>query len=530
MIANLQIVPRDVILGVLDTLPISYYLHTDMIKVTLDDHIKESVCDIKNNLIKISTKSIRECIKKTNNPNLELEPVIRTELYHELSHAILTPRELSLYYNYIINIFEDERIESLLRTYYMKVDFRTYIKLQCNYPRFCINSARTPEDAFFCVVRFREGPVEFVNRVHEIIMKYSKFIPRFTVSHIMINGERCLLDIAKDYVREVNELFQDVKEWFEHDKKQENNQNSSSSQGKGTQQKKQSNQTDKEEGSGDGDDSETETLEVRGITDAENEEAFLGSQAVEQFVTEIKEGSSELRNTLESLLERYKNQNKRNGSAIATHHGRLDKRAIQHAQINHDYKYWVTKNRLGNARAFSKIHLNVFCDASGSMRDSEGQVNLILRSLVSLEKEYQEFSFDLIVMSEGEWLTEKDDRVLNISENKYPCGNFLTESIKDIYYQVQRPEANNYNLVLFDGDYIAPPFIKSEHKDKENQEMARANLRVFDNNNTFVIADSNNKAYCEKYLNRTNNYKIISGDYVQELQNAVITTLDTMLR
>ena len=53
-------------------------------------------------------------------------------LYHELSHVILTPRTIFVRRNEeerdIINIFEDERIETLLQKFYIKVDFKDFVK------------------------------------------------------------------------------------------------------------------------------------------------------------------------------------------------------------------------------------------------------------------------------------------------------------------------------------------------------------------------------------------------------------------
>ena len=106
---------------------------------------------------------------------IDEETAVRTILYHEVSHLILTPCEVLagvskwLNINFdILNIFEDERIETILRTYYMRTDFKKFIKLVCKHD----TAPKNAMEAFFNVVRFREGKKEFVDMVQDIIDEY----------------------------------------------------------------------------------------------------------------------------------------------------------------------------------------------------------------------------------------------------------------------------------------------------------------------------------------------------------------------
>ena len=132
---------------VFDTLPVGYYIGRD-VKRELSESEDGSYYDPMNDKITISFPFIKEGLDKSETTGIEND--IRTLLYHEVSHAFLTPKRLmeifrryatrqgynelmiGMSFNDIINIFEDERIERIFDNYFYGVNFRKY----CEHVRF----------------------------------------------------------------------------------------------------------------------------------------------------------------------------------------------------------------------------------------------------------------------------------------------------------------------------------------------------------------------------------------------------------
>lgn len=520
--------------NVLETLPLSYYLKRGEVKTVLSNTATTSTYNLETDTITISISQLSEMLQDSLSDN-DMEEQIRNVLYHEVSHALLTPKELKRWNNKdIVNVFEDERVESLLRNYYMRVNFRQGIKKANHYPSNCIKTATDPFSAFYCIVRFREGPKKFLREVHEIITKNASLRPVFNNENVKQKGSIPVNDLVRQYVDDINKFYKEVEDWFNNECKDKKNKEQSkyTSMNESYQEEDDDN---KEGLSGSETDenpdikmpqTETDSEELC-LTPEEEFEVYLGTRTLEDFLDDFSVQKTALKDKIQYLIENYNKANKKNGSAIPTHHGRLDKRSIQKAQKNLDYKYWITRNRLGNLKAYSKLHLNIFCDVSGSMRESQEVVNRMLMNLLYIEKEVPSFSFDLITMSEGEWIEPKDNRQVRILEQKRPIGNFLDENIFEVFKKVQLPDSNNYNIVLFDGDYISGPYTKKDHENKEVQNNNRKNLSAFNNNKTIVISDDSNKKYCDQFLN--NNY-IITKEYTKELEKEIINALNKMLK
>lgn len=113
--------------NILKTLPVSYYIGRNVpLKLTnengsyyvpMDDEAYISYPMFNNVMTKIE--------HKLNDENIER--LTRTLTYHEISHAFITPKSLSM--NNVVNVFEDERIESMCRNYYKGVNFKELLML-----------------------------------------------------------------------------------------------------------------------------------------------------------------------------------------------------------------------------------------------------------------------------------------------------------------------------------------------------------------------------------------------------------------
>ena len=147
--------------NILKTLPIGYYIGRN-IPVTMEEYSNMSYYNPAKDEIVIGYKLILDAYNKVEHMYKveDEESVIRGLLYHEVSHAMLTPDTKYLFsvrHNLqdIINIFEDERIETLLRKFYMNVNFKRNVVFLNNY-----DGTKKPEnarDAFYQAVRFRNN-------------------------------------------------------------------------------------------------------------------------------------------------------------------------------------------------------------------------------------------------------------------------------------------------------------------------------------------------------------------------------------
>ena len=113
--------------SVLDTLPIGYYLGRNL-DVKLSD---EDTCyDPMNDIVYISFPQIFKRLYNVET-NVDIEYILRHLLYHEVSHALLTPKEMTI--SDVVNIVEDQRIETVMKDFYMKVDFEEFCKFFNDY-------------------------------------------------------------------------------------------------------------------------------------------------------------------------------------------------------------------------------------------------------------------------------------------------------------------------------------------------------------------------------------------------------------
>lgn len=188
---------------ILKTLPLSYYFPKSKCTVEIDDKAETSYCHLVLNKIYISFPAMKAiCARIT--PNESAETFIRSNLYHELSHAILTPKEGLLgnnkFRNSINNVFEDERIETILKNFYIDVDFKRNIILLNGWKG---EPPRNAFDCFYQTVRFRSGKKEHLKKVENMITKW-KLLNNETEYLSSYPDEiwRLYLEIAKDYLEE----------------------------------------------------------------------------------------------------------------------------------------------------------------------------------------------------------------------------------------------------------------------------------------------------------------------------------------
>lgn len=497
-------IEKEKIEKIFKTLPIGYYIKKKVdVEIGNDDR---SYYDPMNDKIVVSSLQIQKLFKDIDSiSNEELETVIRTLLYHETSHAFITPR--NLYMTRILNIFEDERIESILRHYYMNTNFRDFVIKVNNYH----GEEPTDKDSFFYyLVRFRVGPQYLLKRVHELIIKWSS---------LTANSKR---HDSSDYEDDVQNLYNDACAYFNRNQRLKQFSNSGSKELDIN--LTNSNSIDTDDNDAEYDNTETSQSDSSSTSkhgqgeSAEHEDEFneadefdldnaneVISKTVNKYV------DTEIVSNVSTILHQYKSVSKNNGSAINAYSGKFDPRSV----VRDDYKYFVQTNRLGHVKQFSKLHLNLFIDSSGSFHWNDDIVNKLLYALRQFELESPNFEFDLISCGIGQKIRAKNDR------KQYSDGcNHLTHEIFSQFKSLQKPNVNNFNIVLFDGDAFSNLY-RTKVEDK------RA-FKAFDTSNTILISDEENKDAITRFISTAK--VIITKNYVEELKSNIFKALQTFVK
>ena len=486
--------------SILQTLPVGYYLKRN-IEVELSETASTSYIDLQNEIITISMNNFHKAHNSIASDE-QLEETVRAILYHELSHALLTPKKMEV--TNIMNIFEDERIETLLRNFYINVNFKQNVSNIVN-----VNTLNdmVPTELFFKIVRFRRGPQHFVDRVSYLIKKYM---------HINAETTKVL-----DYEYDVNELYLAVKNYSEQLKheyeaqlekeklesevekqaeetEEENEQSAIEAENYNESNEDDESQKQAEETKTESDENELTEEELKDLTDKviQSLNQHMDNSETKQYIKELT-----------PIIKQAKTQLNNTGSAINAYSGVFNPRSV----VNNDYKYFVQKNRTGHLKQFSKIRLNLYIDRSGSFSRSQKTVNAFLNSLAKLEKEVRDFEFNVVTIGTGEKLHAKNDRQIECAG-----GNALTNKIFEIARNLACTDCTYYNIVLFDGHAFSHDVSWDIRSISEE-----SNFKVFNSTNTYIVSDRSNKNTISEYAplaktTITNNY---ANDFKQQILN-----------
>lgn len=494
---------------ILKTLPIGYYLKRN-VDVTLDPDSECSYYVPMDDTIRISFKQLEstfESIEKTENA----EKIVRGMLYHEVSHAFITPKNLQM--TSWMNIFEDERIESVLRHYYLNTNFRELVKLVNNFKG---EKPANAEQAFYQLVRYRIGDKDWLKCLHELIQKYRTLNRRSEDYEVW------------EYKNDIRNFYKNFKTWYKMNhpeldeiKRQpdvtstsscESDESSNSTPSKSVTESDE--KTDETTDESDEENDEAGNLESDESDEESESDESLSSKEIDNVMSDVLNElvDKEMIESVQQILQRISKSTSKNGSAINAYSGVFDPRSV----VRDDYKYFVQQNRIGHVKAFSKVHLNLFIDRSGSFRSSQDTVNKLLYSLRLFENSNPNFTFDLVTCGMGERLETKKDRIMECRG-----GNKLDHEVFDLFKKLQFTGQTNYNIVLFDGDAF------SDYSNRETVE-AHKNFGAFNASNVTIISDYDNKDAIEKYACSAK--KIFTYDYADELCKNVMNALQMLTR
>ena len=494
--------------AIADALPIGIYAKR-RIRCSLREDENTSFYSPMTDEIIISYPQITGALKMTPEDE-DKEVAIRSMLYHEVSHAILTGWNGRVTDQF--NIFEDERIETVLNDFYLDVDFAKQVYringIQSNDD---LKAPKNALDAFYQLVRFHKGDADLLDKVKKLLVKYAP------LSKTMLNLPSG--DGWWEYNREINDLFNEVKKRFGEPPVSEDDgceSEDGDGSGKSGDSGKSKDGKDKKDKSGmtDGDgkkvavdvkDAIKKALEAG--ADGDMLEILKEMNSLEKVFSDgvAPAYDDDLYKKFDVIISNFNKKNN-SGASLTGYSGVFNPRSAG----REDYRYFDRKATVNGTNKFGTFHLNLFLDNSGSFCDNAPIVNAVLGALVRLEKVNRNFSFDVVHCGVGEELiTDKAKIGLTCDD-----GTRLDYDAIDIYRKLQKPSTYNYNIVLYDGSCY----------DRRYNDAFKA----FNHSNTTIISDISNREEIERYA--PNAKQIITKRYTENLLNNIVDTLTRAFR
>jgi hypothetical protein len=496
--------------NIVRTLPIGYYAKKRI--PTKLDHCETSYFDLVSKTITVSFEGVNIALEKV--PEQYQETAVRSSLYHEVSHAILSSTKIFTDFDKVswygnckmtpeFNVFEDERIETIMKDEFLNVDFESNRHwINGRVPTDPIEAPKDCFGAFYNLVRFHYGTQNWLDEVNALLDEYS-YLSVANENDSIWDWYRYYEKVEDLYKRFCNEYGADPEEYannsgfggFVVDIQGEVGE---SAEGEGA------NATENAEGEGeekDGEQNGKGNPSKSNSTSMKNGGRMGGAgELLSNLYGKIAEKYTLDAKTYGQLEGILANFNKKNGggSAIYSYSGRLNPKQM----IRDEYKIFERKSSVRGSNTYGSLHLNLFIDVSGSFWHNEEPVNKLLACLQELERKYPYFSFDLVKCGNGQTLAEKNARFI-----KTGGGNWLTEEVISLFRKLQKPQTQNCNIMLFDGDCCP-----------DNNVFER-----LDNSNLTIIAESDNA----RYLRKTEKAKVImqNNDYANVLTDNVVKTI-----
>lgn len=579
------VVTMAMIQNVFNTLPIAYYLGRN-IKVDLTD-TNESYFSLSEDKINIGARHIItswDRLDPSLRPNFNLEQIIRGLLYHEISHALLTPLDIYTYAptskknRTIINIFEDERIETINARKFMGVNFKKMVVILNN---FTGEEPKSAMSAFFHVVRYRQGKKIYVDKVKKIIHKYKEINttytkkedehasywhdPRITACENYVQEVIDLYNlIAKDYPEDESDLekygddsYSPLDEMSDDEKKELAEELSKALKEAGNKDEESGGSGDSEE-SGDSDGS---TITI-GIEDPNGDESegnsgsnspfeiiIGGGTGSEEMDEDLPEGLKKLLDLAQRISDDTNQEDEDKSINTAEELEDIVEKSID---IYNDPVLTAKLNTIIDLKTKQKNKSgSAICSYSGRLDPRSVALRddykwWVASNRLGNIKKYSKIHFNLIIDNSGSFSKNTDKmntfiQCLNRINNSdfsfdvitindkivewenthryFYCkgGNTVPDSLQRILAKHQKRNALTYNIVLFDGD------AHSDDRYTRKYNESSDNLRFFNTRNTIIISDDDNKKYFDKCI--TSASIVYTKNYCEEFIDQIINLL-----
>ena len=163
--------------------------------------------------------------------------------------------------------------------------------------------------------------------------------------------------------------------------------------------------------------------------------------------------------------------------------------------------------------------LNIILDNSGSFIGNDAQVNSILKTLETLEKETS-FHFNLwLLFNRFERAFDKK-RVSFSNNDASGTTSIFREDLSKEFESI----AKEKTIFLTDGDLL----MRKSFKTQEHEQQLAKNLKALDNKNVCIISNQENEPYFKPLKNI--NKIVISNNYTQELKSNIIDAFKELFK
>lgn len=491
-----------------DELPISYYAKA-RVEVKIDAEAPTSYFSPNTREIFVSLEGVNTSLKNINSADTEeAERAVRAHLYHELSHAILTPKVLIP--NNQINIFEDERIETLLDGFFMKVDFKENIKRLCDFDKNHI--PQTDMEKFFYAVRYRIGKKEWLDEIEKIIETYTKLnwnshsntydymwaiegLYKKICNDTSMNDEAWKNAIEQALKAQAQQGKGDTEIPSEYDAPNGNSAENDGAEGEGM---------SANVGNGNAENNEGQSEQPAKGKGGRGAGHSLFEEAIQTACKKIRDENLFL--ALDGILANFNKKN-RGGSALPSYSGIFNPRSV----MRDDYKYFDRKTLVQGSNPYGSLHLNLFIDNSGSFDHCQDAANRIIATLCDLERKYPFFTVDFAFC--GDKVEHRDKRNCYLTTDE---GTYIDGTAIEVVKLMQKKNTFTYNIVLYDGECWQRGSIPMKYT-----------YQAFDLSNTTLILDPS----CRKDARCVKNAKVvISENYLADLTKNILLTLQRAFR
>lgn len=484
----------------LKTLPINFYTESEeKLGLHIDENLEAAFIDFSKNEITIGLKMFE------NVENLE-EKHIRGLFYHEVSHAILTDvntlqpinfnksdivkagkelgynlENINIYDKEIhqaLNIIEDERIETILKDYYLGVNFKEL--------------ARTlipNEGGFLSTLRLEEN-----THLHKLLQPLLKANPTY----------KDYLPLLAAYY-EMEESQEGEGQGKSDDENQSGDQNQDTQPDAGEQSESQEKGDNQEVNS-----PEKQKANARDIVKesiSQKMQDFEDNEREQQLLMSIKTKRS-IDNLIKEIVQKSKLKSGKKVRAKGFGHTNNTVNALRAADmVENQYKIFNSKR--GFALDDKGVNINFFIDASGSFQPSEKLVNNILKKLEDLEKEIPAFTFTLTTIKNGHEETKKNDN------RRINCGGGtgISNDFENIFNELNKKKSSN--ILLLDGF-------------ADDYSYRKKGFKYLDRPNMYICSDGTNREKFDKF--KRAKVDLVYSNYTDYLEDFILRCLSDLLR
>ena len=549
-----------VVKTIFDTLPTGYYLGR-RITTILDENSANSYYNVADDKLIISAPMIIDACSSIDPKHGE--EVIRGLLYHEVSHVLLTGETPARYINsrnrMPFNILEDERIETILKDFYMNVNFRKNVFILNKFDG--TTQPKTADQAFYYLVRYHIGDEEWIEKLFDLINNY-KNLNAASAGWAWDDYISDCLRFYNEFINWYNSQPQDVPETGESNESQNSNESDdefddtddsdndgNASIDNDSIENDQENTNESSNGtttSGDSDtpsENESQSQTQGDISDSSNNNGISNDTAsddseptedssepqdiYEKLADETKETTdtydTQIEKAIRNVFNRYEDtklqkdisrilemSQKKKGMFEGAKHGysgKIDPKAMMNRNSHDSFKWWTKHSVGGNINGIAKTHFNLFIDSSGSMDHNETKINTLLRALSKIKS--STFDFDVITIDTV--ITEWD----KMRVYKADGGTDLSNDIAPIIRKHQKPNCNTFNIVVFDGEAHDPC-------DKADEPF-----RHFDTPNTILVVDSWNESFISDISKARK--VVVQGNYAENFISEILNLLEKVM-